>query len=85
MDKGASPIESGIIIGIASLTLTIFAPVVGYFVSLIQTTIVQIVIVPIHLHVHFSFLNLIGIKFSMITGLVIVGGTYLALGYVSQN
>ena len=33
LDKGASSLEIGIIIGIASLTLTIFAPIVGYFVS----------------------------------------------------
>ena len=35
-DKGASSLETGMIIGIASLTLTIFAPAVGYFVSLIM-------------------------------------------------
>ena len=35
MDKDASPLEIGIMIGIASLTLTIFAPIVGYFVSFI--------------------------------------------------
>ena len=33
IDKGASSLETGMIIGIASLTLTIFAPIVGYFVS----------------------------------------------------
>lgn len=37
VDKGTSTLETGIIIGIASLTLTIFAPVVGYFVSPKQT------------------------------------------------
>ena len=35
MDKDALPLEIGIMIGIASLTLTIFAPIVGYFVSFI--------------------------------------------------
>ena len=35
LDKGGSSLEIGIIIGIASLTLTIFAPIFGYFVSTI--------------------------------------------------
>ena len=37
LDKGASSFEIGVIIGIASLTLTIFAPIVGYFVSIMIT------------------------------------------------
>ena len=35
LDKGASSLEIGIIIGITSLTLSVFAPIVGYFVSTI--------------------------------------------------
>ena len=41
-DKGASSLETGMIIGIASLTLTIFAPAVGYFVSFVIIVITSI-------------------------------------------
>ena len=43
LDKGASSLEIGVIIGIASLTLTIFAPIVGYFVSTTTVWLVTLV------------------------------------------
>ena len=44
LDKDASPLETGIIIGIASLTLTICAPIVGYFVSYTLVAMSRIIV-----------------------------------------
>lgn len=88
---------SGMMIGIASLTLTILAPIVGYFVSLTPTCTYSLVKLIIQCWVWLFYsssvtvvntaylfyqLPKLGVKFSIITGLAVVGCTYVALGYV---
>ena len=82
LEKDASSIEIGIIIGIAPLTWTVLSPIVGYLVSSYTDSTMANVAPPLSVTMYFTQLPKLGLKFSLSIGLATVGVAYVAMGYV---
>ena len=75
--KGSSPTITGFIVSSSPLCVVVLSPILGYLVS--ESTCISSLL---FLRISTSQLPRLGVKFTLVSGLILVGGAFVLLGCV---